>query len=178
MAEFTAHRPDDKVLGAVIIATSNIMGAKVRPILEANGLGEIIPEQWYPIQQFLNVFRDISNQKYGVMFNLISIGMDIAQQSLFPPHLKTLPEILMSMDAAYHMNNVDPDGGWEVHQEGEKRFVCRATTPYPSDMEYGVLHGICRRFLTTGTNYRVSYASSVPTRKEGAESCTFVVEWG
>ncbi|MEL6271380.1 MAG: hypothetical protein AAFR22_16350, partial [Chloroflexota bacterium] len=83
------------------------------------------------------------------------------------------------LDAGYKHNHRGPDiGGFHVEWAGKRVIQIVCHTPYPSDLEYGILYRLLQKFhpLDTGV-YSVLRVPDTPNRKLGDDTCTFSVSW-
>ncbi len=175
MAEYVAFDPNTEVRGVTMLSINQAIGAKALPVLEKYGIQDINPESWYPQQTYLNAFREIDKMGF---FNMVSIGMRIPDLALFPP-IENVHEALSLLNTAYQMNHRHGDIG-EYHYEKVSRhealLVCR--NPYPSDFDYGLIYRLVQKFLPHDSKGAVVIRDEgSPTRKKGADSCTYIVRW-
>ena len=63
---------------------------------------------------------------------------------------------------------------------GDKHLRLIMKTPYPDDLAYGVVWGMARRFLPTGTHFTVKYdeAAATPRRRRRIHDSRHFVEIG
>ena len=55
-------------------------------------------------------------------------------------------------------------------------MVCE--NPYPSDFDYGIIYRIVQKFRGPDSDeLLVMLDDSKPTRKNGADSCTYLIRW-
>ncbi|MEM9953922.1 MAG: hypothetical protein AAF846_20095 [Chloroflexota bacterium] len=165
-------------LGASIKSVFAAMGSRVEPILEKNNLANVESDKWYPQQDYLNVYNDLEADDSSVMSDLVSIGMKILDEAQFPPDIDNIEKALLSMDAYYKLNNRDAYGGWQVEID-EKSATCTSTTPFPTDLEYGILYAMARRFAGQGKHVAVKYQNTVirNQRKGHDAPCVYLVTW-
>lgn len=176
--KYKASNPNNKTSGASIQSVFAAMGDEVKPILAQHGLDNLDPDEWYPQQDYLDVFNDIARRS-NVMFNLVAIGTKILEEAHFPPEIDTVEKALGAMDAYYKLNNHDEDGGWDVRIDGQSA-ACMSTTPFPADLEYGILYAMTRRFVPSGQSFTVEYKDlDARERPKGhGNPCEFLVTWG
>jgi hypothetical protein len=58
--------------------------------------------------------------------------------------------------------------------QGERRMIVTCDTPYPCDLELGVLTGAAIRFSARA---QVQHQPEIPCRKKGDASCMYHVTW-
>jgi len=179
MAQFKAFSPTVQVNGETVLSVVEGLGAfkpTALQILADNGIKDPQPGQWYSQQAWLDAFKTIS-EKLGQV-TLYSIGLKIPETAKFPPAIDSIEKALASIDVAYHMNHrMGEIGNYKYEATGEKsaRMVC--TNPYPCDFDRGIIEAVAKRFRPKGALVRVKHDDSAPCRKQGAESCTYLIEW-
>lgn len=176
MTQFVAYNANAEVLGASMMPIIGAMGAVALPVLASHNLGHILTDKWYSLQDLLNAFRELHDANY----DFVAVGMRIPDDARFPPNINSIESALQSLNEAYHLNHQNEGGGWEVHMISENEIACISSTPYPSDMEYGIIYGLTRRFRPQGVNFTVYHEDTVdgkPNRKNGGQSCLYRVIW-
>ncbi len=179
MAQFKAFAPKVEVNGETILAIVEGMGLVKQMglrILADQGINDPQPGHWYPQQAWLNAFQTIA-EKVGPA-TLLAIGKTIPLNARWPGHLDTMEKALASIDAAYHMNHRGGDiGSYRFEKTGPNsgKMICR--NPYPSEFDRGVISAVARKFARSGVVLSVTLDETAPTRKNGADSCTFLIEW-
>ena len=194
MAQFKAFNDKVEVNGQTVLSVVNGMGAfhnaSLR-ILKENGIDNPVKDQWYPQQAWLNAFRKI-HDSIGDS-TLYTIGKSIPENAEFPPEIDDIYKALAAIDVAYHMNHriggsvmFDPATGTMLegigHYQYEKvsdrkvRIICN--NPYPSEFDRGIITAMAEKFRPTDArSLKVQLDENEPTRKKGADSCTFMVTW-
>jgi hypothetical protein len=171
---------DCEVIGQVMIDFASAIGSEhFMPIFEKHGLGDIDPDQWYPVLDLLNALDEISQQA-GSMPDLVSIGMKSAEMAVLPPEYYELsiPEIFQLMNEAYRVNVRGTDPGEIACDLIDDRHI-RLTTrvPYPDDHWYGVCYGYMRRLAPPGTQFTIYYDDDILRRDLGGDVTVIHVEW-
>jgi len=155
-----------------------------------NGKGEIVIDRqaWYPLEKWLLAHDDIANSVGPrAMFQ---VGQHVPKNAVLPPTVTDIHSSLMAVDIGYHMNHrkngrimFDPATGQKTKGlgsygyraiPGERRIVSVCENPYPCDFDRGVLTAFATRFERMA---RVQHDDRAPCRKNGAESCTFIIAW-
>lgn len=178
MEKLKAIHPDAVVLGQSMLAFAECSARdEIWDVLEAHGLQEIDPEQWYPQQAWLDVLRDVIGRG-NAMFNLVSIGMKLAELFPMPPDIRTMHEALGAVDDIFRMSNPDAEPGIMRTENVEPRHVrIVSATPYPDDFEYGVIYGLARRYLPPDGHLVVRHVDDAPCRKNDGDTCTYDITW-
>lgn len=180
MAQFKAFAPGVEVNGETVLSVVAGLGAfqsMALKILEDNGIADPQPGQWYPQQAWLNAFEVIA-QKLGAN-TLFNIGKQIPENAQFPPELKGIENALGALDMAYHMNHRGGEiGHYRFRSTGPRSGEMLCENPYPCDFDRGIIEAMARRFQPADSSgVRVRLDPSRPTRKAGADSCTYLVDW-
>lgn len=152
--------------------------------------GNFVPDgrPWWPLNSYLGALSKI-NEVVGTS-KMLEIGKLVHKHASLPPSLTDIHSAFQSIDVAYHLNHrkdgvvmFDLASGRMLEGIGHYRpkrnphadrmtVVCE--TPYPCDVDRGILWGFALRFETRAF---VEHVSSSPCRKNGAASCTFSVSW-
>lgn len=177
MAQFVAFDTRVEVSGISMLSVISAMGEKVKPVLEKHGLGNIEPDKWYPIQSYLNFYKEIAESR-GYSINLMKIGMMVPEKATFPPELKTIQDAFLKLDEAYHMNHRGGDfGHYYARIVGPRQIDVVAHNPFPCDLDYGIVQGLARRFKPSGATVIVYHDAMTECRKKGDDRCTYHVTW-
>ncbi len=176
LSTFLEQYPDAEIRGGQILAIQHAMGAIAAPYFKQAGLGEVQPDGWYSMAQYLEVIYDIVNENSSVMSELVALGVVVVEHALLPPEIDTLEKGLWAMQQGWKMNSRNAqDVIWQIEKLGENHFVCTTSSPFPADQEYGVLYGFARRF-SNGHRFVVSYENLEDRDCEEKEEIRFVVK--
>jgi len=187
MAEFKSFESGTEVIGQVLEAfvagfpkEAEALGLK---ILQKHGLSSPQSKQYYPLQNFLDAMKEISDSFTSQM--LFRIGEKIALHAVLPPAIEDLQMCLSSVDTAYHMNHRGGEiGRYDYKYLGKDptngldraRMVCH--NPYPCAFDRGVIEGFVKRFRPAGAyDVVVRHDDSEPCRQHEGASCTYVITW-
>jgi hypothetical protein len=181
MTQFVPYASGVEVNGQTVLSVVDGLGAHKRrglEILSENGIQNPVPGKWYPQQAWLNAFKSIS-ENLGPS-TLYSIGFIIPENADFPPEIKTLGDALKSLDVAYHLNHRGGEiGHYTPNRIANREVHVVCDNPYPCDFDRGVVASLANRFKPYGHehNARVQHADDKPCRKEGYDTCTYIVKW-
>jgi hypothetical protein len=161
--------------------------------LVAFGIGslqgrEVIVDRqaWYPLDSWLAAHDDIL-KSIGPRASF-SIGQQIPKIAVPPPTITDIHGILGGLNVMYHSYHrkrgkimadmatgtlLSGIGNYGYQPEGKQRIVSVCDTPYPCDLDRGLITGMAQRFERFA---RVSHDER-SCRKQGAPSCTYVVAW-
>ena len=179
MAHFKAFVKGVEVNGETVLSVVNGMGpykSMGLKILAVHGIKDPKPGDWYPQQAWLDSFKEISD-KIG-SGTLLSIGKSIPDSANWPPEVDSLEKALASIDVAYHMNHRNGEiGSYRYESTGHNSAKMVCNNPYPSDFDRGIILATAQKFAPDGVSPVVKLDDSQPTRKNGADSCTYLVAW-
>ncbi len=180
MAEFVAFDPIVQVRGEAVRAVVDGMNGanwKALEILAEHNIHNPKWEMWYLQQNWLSALKGIS-ETLG-QDAIRAIGRKIPENALFPPGIDTIEKALQSIDVGYHMNHCGGEiGAYEFQGTGPRsaKIVCR--NPYPCAFDQGIIEAMAARFKPDDSvAVSVQHDDSVPCRRHGADSCTYVVTW-
>lgn len=158
----------------------------INRLFAEQGIAEPRADAWYPISKHLQLLANVAEQVGR--HTLLAIGKHITN-AIWPPHIKSVEEVLAAIDIAYHMNHrlngvtmFDPATGKLTEGIGHYRYVAEGprrarmvcNNVYPSEFDRGILIGVTRQFRSTAEAVR---DETQPTRLQGADSCTYIVTW-
>ena len=171
--------PNVEVIGQTTKSyLENIRGEYTRPIIEAHGLTDIDPNEWYPAKSMLDAMNELAQQP-DFTSSLVAIGLKIAENLFIPPQIASFDQILEGLDVAYHSAHRNGDIG---HVRGEKvedgYYRVYLEDIYPDDMTYGIIYGLAKRLLPSGTQFSVKYDEGQPNRDRGGDKSIVHVRWG
>lgn len=191
MAQFKAFQPGVEVYGAVVLSLVEGMGnyrTRAEGILAQHGIRKPQPEGWYSQQQWLDSFQTIF-QKIGPR-TLYAIGKQILDSVEWPSWINSLPLGMAAIDVNYHLRHrvngvpmlneetgemTEGIGHYEFKgMTGKRSAVMVCNNPYPSEFDRGLITAMGRRFKPA---LEVRLDTTQPSRLQGADSCTYVIEW-
>ena len=191
MAQFKAFQPGVEVYGAVVLSVTDGMGefrAMAERILAQHGIVNPQPNVWYPQQAWLDSFKTIS-EKIGPR-TLFAIGRKIPEAVEWPAWMNSLETGLGAINLNYHLRHrlngvpmlndqtgeLTPGiGHYELKGLADgNSAVMVCNNPYPSEFDRGILTAMGRRF-ESGLEVRLD--TTQPTRTQGADSCTYIIQW-
>lgn len=145
-------------------------------------------EAWYKQEDWLKAFELIAREIGDPTLQMI--GAAIPKNAKFPPWVKNIETAIQAINIAYHMNhrkdgkilfeestNQIKDGigsyGFEKIQD-KNLIISECLNPYPCAFDKGILSAMTSRFSLTAT---VIHDDSRPCRKNGMDSCTYIISW-
>ena len=159
-----------------VIEAMELFEKLARGILEKHGLGAIRADQWYPIQSYLDVYREIY-ERIGAK-TMKTIGRKVPDKAFWPPDISTVEQALASIDAAYHMNHRGGEIGayaFEKLTEHSGRMVC--DNPYPCPFDFGLIEAVAQKFAAQKLKVRVTHEHPETCRLNGDEACAYRIVW-
>ncbi|NDJ61389.1 MAG: hypothetical protein GYB67_09700 [Chloroflexi bacterium] len=174
--------PHAEVRGLALLAFVNNLNAdEIRPTLERHGIGEVDPDRWYPMQNWLNVLNDLSHQD-NHSSNLVAVGLAVANQPILPPELDAsaaLHQVLLNWNNSYQSLHRGADVGYHhIEKVSETHYRATSTALYPDDFFYGVAYGFARRFLPPDVDFSVAFDDDTPNLDDGGENTVINIKWG
>jgi hypothetical protein len=155
-------------------------GADGKPRFDING--------WYPQESWLRCYEALSREVGASV--VLDIGNNIGANGPLPPHIKDLPQAMAWLDAGYHLFHRKRgelmfdeatgrmlEGIGHIGAEwvpGERKIISVCENPYSCDFDQGLLIGYANRF---NSRARVAHDTTAPCRKDGSDSCTYVITW-
>lgn len=174
--------PHAEVVGQNVLAFIECSNRdNILPFLEKHDLGNIDPNQWYPLQRWLDVLSDLAENK-GAMFDFVSIGVKIAETAVYPPEVEVgqvpFADLVMQIPQIYQIQHRNGDVGVERAEKIDQQHVrLIMRTPYPDDLAYGVVWGMARRFLPNHAKFRIAYDETELRRDQGGERTILDISW-
>ncbi len=157
----------------------SVMHSNFANILARHGFDQIDPDVWYPLQDVLNVIRDIS-QSNNAMMSLVSIGIAAAENGIFPPEIESLSveEFFSLYRDVYPKRHRGGDSGWiDLEKAADDHLILTFQVPYPDDLFYGVIYGYTRRFSKEGDLFSVIFDDGVLRKDQGGEYTVVHIYW-
>jgi hypothetical protein len=127
----------------------------IEPLLAKYGLTEIQPDQWYPLQTWLEVLSDIARQAgdYASMLTFVNIGQKVALNVRIPQELEELVKQIGIIEfmfrfgpSTYYRDHQGQVGTYTIEKINPKHIKCILNTPYPPDFWYGIISGFGRLY--------------------------------
>lgn len=179
MARYQAFDPNVEVTGGSAMSfIVNMMHDRIDYILKRHALDHIDPQKWYPLQHVLDMLSEVAIMSDSTNI-FVSIGMATAdlgagrlppeiQNGTFLDFMRQYPEI---------SKNRHRGGDWgymNVEIPNSNHVIVHCRTPYPDDLNYGIIYGYTRYFLTkAGKGFSVTFDETLPTREDGGTETVF-----
>jgi hypothetical protein len=173
--------PGTEVSGASMRSfVESITADEYAPLVKKYGYENVDPDGWYPLSSFHDFLNELIQHPNGTP-NLVSLGLSIAKVALTPPELKnpTFAQVVEGWDLHYQANfRKGPVGHKTTVKVDDRHYkIVLDRTAMPDDLEYGVLYGFAKRFLPSGSHFKVWYDDKVVRMDEGGEQTVIHVSW-
>ena len=176
---FVAGTPQAEVIGQTMLSFADNMEADViKPILEANNLTDIDPEQWYSHQVWMDILKEMEESLAGGASSaFVAFGRQVVENAVMPPEMQTIPDALNALHAIHHANlrNVPEDEGYSLEKVADGHYIVFHNTPNPDDAIFGFLWGLAARFKKPDEVFTVR---QIDNPKPDIARSAFEVKWG
>lgn len=182
MASYLAYDPAVEVLGASMLGCiaglekAGLPSGEARSLLAAGGIGDLRPEEWYPQQPYLDLFRQVE-ERHGEAA-LRAMARQVPDTSVFPPGIETLEQALQTLDMAYQLNH---RGGAIGHYAclplGPRQLELICENPYGCAFDLGILDALVDHFGPADHHVAITHAAGSACRRQGAEGCSYRITW-
>lgn len=182
MAQFIAFDKNAEIVGHAILNSLNSFPAYYRADIERsmkeNGIVNVVPDNWYNQQRYLNVLKEIST-RYGAN-TLFNAGAAIGDIIPFPPDtpLESVFSAWGEVYGAHHRNgNIGYINLISFDSQAQKA-VMECKNPYSCHFERGVITACLRRFKPKNAIFfDVQLDKTKPSRLDGADSSFYLITW-
>ncbi len=167
-----------EVSGELVLSMMDCRNHKnINPILAYYGLVDV--QTWYKQQMLLDIFSTIQAESSEAMFDLVSIGIRLIERLNVPEAMQNVDyeRMLRMQNEIYQSYHRGGDVGHHyVVKLGDQHYRIIADTPYPTDFEFGLLHGQAKRFMPQNTSYTISYDDNF-VRKAYGQGAKMILQW-
>lgn len=178
--------PKPSALATVFSVISCMGGYKTQAlkILEEHGIVNPKPGKWYPQQAWLNAFKTIAENVGDEV--LFEIGKKIPESARWPNtkisrflDINSIEKALQSIDIAYHINHRGGEiGNYNFIKISNHSAKMYCYNPYPCNFDRGIILSVARKYKPEEiTHVSVVHDDTQPCRKNGDDSCTYIVNW-
>lgn len=174
--------PGTEVIGAAMVSyIDNIEAETIRPLLEKYKLVDLRPDQWYPLQPWLDLIWDELSVMPGFSSSMIAVGLKVVEFALTPPEMAgvSLGQMLEGWDIHFHANHRNGEvGKITTEKVTDKYYRTIHQHIYPDDLNYGLAYGFARHCLPKGTPFKVWYEDyDYRLDNGGADKTVICVKW-
>lgn len=174
--------------GAFSVLASKFLAEEGLGTLGPEGIVEIDPNGWYPIDNFRRAFKRIGLEVGSAV--VTQVGKVIPKEAKFPPAIKDIDSALGSLDIAMHMNHrkhgrlmFDPLTGEMLEgighlaysrTAGKNEIIMTSDSLYPCAMDLGLITAMAQRFQPRA---KVLHDHAQPCKEKGGTACRYIVTW-
>lgn len=178
MNQFQAA-PDAMVDSGLILGAVESLGIYKTTgysILSSQGIKDIHPGQWVPMQILCNFFETIAT-KIGPA-TLFIMGRNVGSSIPLLPNNNTIEKVLVSLDTAYKSmtRGIGFGEGWKIDQMQSNSARLVFTGHFPSDFLCGLVQGLLQR-VSVSTHPRVRFDENHVLLDHGSSSIALLVNW-
>lgn len=144
----------------------------VQKILADAGVDRIDPQRWYDLDWALSIYDRITKEVGPGAVR--AVGKKMIEAAVYPPGIDNVQTLLMSLDAAFHLNARGPDiGNITCTIEDDHSATLDWAVQGPCALCIGILEGSCARY---GVKALVEHAPG-GCKDSGAPTCIYYVTW-
>jgi hypothetical protein len=172
---------DTKVLGAVVVS---ILGASrsenLQPLFEKYNISECEPDQFYPTEPFIEMIDEIVRTRQGLdsMYDFVSLGVANGLSVPLPPEIDTLEKWITIFEDRYPTLYRGSNIGYvRCEKETEGHYRLHICWPWVDDIAYGMVFGMCKRFLPPDHEFSVYYETPPIRADFGDDETVIHVTW-
>ena len=122
---FGPFNEDDEIAAqdVKIFKELRVFGSVINDIFNRNGINLDSPQDWFPLQNFLDINHEISDT-FGDA-TIFYIGRNVVEEAMWLPEIDSLEVALSSINEAYHMNHrgIKDIGFYEVKKTKNNQFI-------------------------------------------------------
>lgn len=180
MSKYHTLGPDAQIRGKLLLnMLESKRGAQVRPFLAQHGLANPDPKQWYPLEDIITIFNEISEAGEGAASaTYVAIAMREMEVAEWPAEITTLEQALSIINDAYRIQYRGKDiGGFWCEKLGYHHYRILFQLPHPNDYVYGLMYGMARRFLPEDSQFVVQFDNDYPHNDVSGETSAIEVAW-
>jgi hypothetical protein len=175
------YSSDTKVLGAVVLSilgTSRI--DELQPYFQKYGIAQCNPGDYYPVESLAHMMDDIIHDRQSLdsMYDFVSMGIANGLSIPLPPEVDTLEKWLTIFESRYptlyHGTNI---GYVKCEKLAGSHYQVRVCWPWVDDIAFGMIYGMCKRFLPHGHTFYVYYDDQSVRADQGGPETIIHVSW-
>lgn len=183
MAQFEAFDDGVEIHGRAVVTVldevlpkfSDHYRSTAIEVLEAQGITDPRPDDWYPQQAWLDALEAVTDDLEPHLLD--RLGEQVPNLPGFAGESETVEAGLWSIDEAYQRNHRGGElGYYRFEKTGERRGEVECRNPYPCIMDRGIVRGAAKRYAPLNAFVFVEERGST-CRRRGDDACTFTVNW-
>ena len=164
-----------QALFPAIRALPNFVSRNLWQILADLGIHDPQDDQWYSAEVGVEFYQRVWKE-YGP-HTVYDLGKTIPEMAIFPPDIKTLYDALSTLHLSFEMNHRGGYMGFYrmvSHDEAQNTVIVQCYSPYPCDMDRGLLVGLGRKYANT---VRVYVDDTKPSKQKGGHESWYIVKY-
>ena len=174
--------PEIEINGVTVLSlTQNLQHNEFAAILDQHGFSTVDPEQWYSLQDVLNVLHEIAGGG-NAMTNFVSIGVSAGELGVahLPPEMNdiSIADFMAQYRKVYQIRHRNGKPGDVIGEQVDDNHLTISwlDTPYPDDIMYRVIYAYARHFLK-GASFTLSYDDEFHRDRHGSDKTIMHLKW-
>lgn len=145
MSNYVKENPYTQVSGQLIKDMTAHLPLDAYLLLQAYGFDDVCVDDWYPQVDWINFLNEATSR---TSLDLIALGSQYAHMMPLPMGSFTIPRLLDQLESAYQEAHRDTADIYFLAQIcGERQVRIIDNSPYPDDLQYGIVFGIFSRMI-------------------------------
>jgi len=182
MTQFASFSTENKVSGEWIRLfhkSSTFLNDKVKQSLKKNDILNASPEHWYSLQDYLNVFNEVSKtHSPSVLFKM---GKNLFQCFQDSPEIQTIEEAVSAFNEKYQVAHKGTKVGYYKvikFKKEQKEIQIECKNPYPCYWDRGILTALGKKYKPQESRiFHVELNTSLPNRLAGSDKSIYTIVW-
>jgi hypothetical protein len=144
-------------------------------------------DAWHSQEAALKVFEAI-HEEIGPN-SMFEVGRQVGAQGPVSKDSRDIHQAVLWIDTGYHLYHrkngevmfdaatsrmMDGIGHYGYRRDGDRAIAAVCANPYPCAFDHGLVTGLAMRYQP---RVRVDHDEAAPCRKNGADSCTYLITW-
>jgi len=158
---------------SIVAGVPSAFESRADDLLAAEGIDDPDPDEWYPQAAYLSAYRRIA-EEIGDK-TLQQVAQSTPKNAEWSSSVDGPLAALESIDDAYRRNHRGGEiGSYEVTETGDDWATVACRTPYPCSYDRTLVEATVEVF---SDGYADATEVGDGCRADGAERCTYRVEW-
>jgi hypothetical protein len=175
LRRFQAGSSKDQVAGEsvrALLAALTAFRSRAERILASHGIVDPQPGHWYSWQSYLDAQREIYERVGSATIK--KVGKALVEGHEFPAEIRDLDSALTTLDGDYRARHrARQMGGYRFARTEARAAVLTVATPYPCELDVGLLEAYASRFRPNGALIRVLHKGDCA--REQGEACRYQI---
>ncbi|NDJ55044.1 MAG: hypothetical protein GYB68_18395 [Chloroflexi bacterium] len=163
MTKFIASHPGVLVRQPIAQAIIDLLPLHCKPLIGSLGLSPANHPGWMHQQDLLNLLRQVESRREGNPFGMVSIGLRLARVVTDRLSADRSEDVLRHLKTFYQRAHrfESPMIGWTYQEHAPGLLRMTSNTPYPSDLEYGLLYGLLQHYRSPNQTFLIEQQSGL-----------------